>query len=63
MVNSAWSHPERAIVRCRICGRSDVVLHYCGRCGVYLCERCRHNWPARIAAAIRDHLGGRRWHV
>lgn len=40
------------MLQCHICGATED-LQWCGRCNVYLCPRCRENWPARVAAAVK----------
>jgi len=42
---------------CYLCG-STIDVQWCPRCGVWLCQRCRRDWPARARGALSKLIGG-----
>jgi Zn-finger nucleic acid-binding protein len=41
---------------CAIC-KTTKDLAWCSTCRVYLCPRCRGDWPARVWGAAKKFLG------
>ncbi len=41
--------------KCDVCGKTKEV-RFCKYCHAYICDECRHNYPARLKAMIRRRL-------
>jgi hypothetical protein len=44
--------------KCDVCGQTKQV-GYCKFCHAFICPDCKHNYPERVKAMIRRHLGRR----
>lgn len=45
---------------CDLCPRADRTVKFCSKCSHWLCEDCRNDYPARLAAFAREKILGRK---